>query len=334
MGFAGLASAQTCSTTQYPYPLTNGQVADATQVTADLTCAPVYGLANWSGNVGIGTKTPTEKFWVQDGEIWASGNSRLAFSTDESTDTTPNVAFGASGNDAYIANWSGAGYNQNVTVLGVNGYVGIGTTAPTEKLWVQDGEIWASGNSRLAFSTDESTDATPNVAFGASGNDAYIANWSGSGYNRNVTVLGVNGDVGIGTTSPTATLYVNGSTVLSQGYTQASDARLKRDVRPLTGALALVAKMQGVRYNWKPVAERTVGKDLNLPLDEPQVGFLAQDLEKVLPEAVKAPKPGTSDTYSVEETKVVPVLVEAIKEQQAEIRELREEIAKLRTTKQ
>ena len=324
------AFAQTCTTSQYPFPLQNGGIADANQVTADLNCAPIAGLANWKGNVGIGTTTPQQKLWVQDGDIWISGNQKLAFSTDESLDPTPNVAFGATGNNAYVANWSGAAYTVNMTVQGSNGFVGIGTTTPAQKLWVQDGDIWISGNQKLAFSTDESLDATPNVAFGATGNDAYIANWNGGSYNTNLTVKGGNGFVGIGTSTPSATLHVNGSTILTQGYSTTSDARLKRDITPIDDALKTVEELKGVRYRWRPVTERSVGKDLVLPISEPQVGFLAQDLEKVIPEAVVVPKAGSADVYTVKDEKIIPFLVEAIKEQQVEIALLRKEVEELK----
>lgn len=331
MASAGTAFAQAaCTTTALPYPLANGQVANASQVMDDLRCAPVYGLANFSGNVGIGTTSPTQKLWVHDGDIWMSGNHKIGISTDGSPDPTPNVAFGGTGNDAYIANWSGSGYNTNFTVVGLNGFVGIGTTNPLQKLWVEQGDIWIGGaNRRLGFSTDGSIDSTPNVAFGATGDNAYIANWNGSSYNTNLYVQGSSGNVGIGTTSPTARLHVNGSVILSQGYSTSSDARLKRDIRPLGDALGIVRKLEGVRYNWRTPEERSVGKALVLPVGQPQIGFIAQDLEKVVPEAVVAPS-GEDAVYSVKESALIPVLVEAIKEQQKQIDELKAQIAQLK----
>lgn len=320
------------TTTYLPFPLANGQVANAAQVMDDLRCAPVYGLANFSGNVGIGTTAPTQKLWVNDGDIWMTGNHKLGISTDGSLDGTPNVAFGGTGNDAYIANWSGSGYNTNLTVLGVNGNVGIGTANPLQKLWVENGDIWVSGNRKIGFTTDFSPDGTPNVAFGATGNDAYIANWSSSSYNTNLYVQGSSGNVGIGTTSPTARLHVNGSVILSQGYSTSSDRRLKRDIRPLGDALALVQKLEGVRYNWRAPQDRAVGRDLVLPVSQPQIGFIAQDLEKVLPEAVVAPS-GEGSVYSVKEAALIPVLVKAIKQQQRQIDALKAEVAALKAAK-
>ncbi|HTW96440.1 MAG TPA: hypothetical protein VMD74_02140, partial [Candidatus Methylomirabilis sp.] len=94
-------------------------------------------LAQSGGTVGIGTNNPAQgKLWVQDGDIWVTGNNRLAFSSDESTDNTPNVAIKASGNDTYFSNWSGTQYLDRMVIQGSNGRVGIGTTAPNYKLEV------------------------------------------------------------------------------------------------------------------------------------------------------------------------------------------------------
>lgn len=332
--------AQQCTNTQYPHPLQNGQVADAGQVMADLNCAPIIGLANWSGFVGIGTTSPQQKLWVHNGDIWmtdvnfASSDKKLGFSTDGTLDSTPNVAFGATRNDAYIANWSGSGYNRNLVVVGATGNVGIGTTTPPQKLWVEGGDIWvsapdwATSDRKLGFSTDGSSDDTPNVAFGATKNDAYIANWSGSGYTRNFVVMGATGNVGIGTTSPSAKLYVNGAAVFTQGYSTSSDARLKQQVAPLQNATALLSQIQGVTYYWRPAETREIGKNLDLPTGKRQIGFIAQDLQKVLPEAVSAsPEDGS---LSVRETSLIPLLVEAVKSQQKQIEDLKSQVAELR----
>lgn len=55
-----------------------------------------------------------------------------------------------------------------------------------------------------------------------------------------------------------------------------------------------------------------MGKDFRLPVGEPQVGFIAQNLQRILPEAVSVSS-GKEAIMSVAELKVVPVLVEAVK---------------------
>jgi hypothetical protein len=91
-----------------------------------------------------------------------------------------------------------------------------------------------------------------------------------------------------------------------------------------------VERLRGVRFQWRSEGERTVGKALTLPEGKTQIGFIAQEVEKVVPEAVTAPKAGGSGTYSLSETNLIPILVQAVKEQQAEIEQLRAEVAALK----
>ena len=93
----------------------------------------------------------------------------------------------------------------------------------------------------------------------------------------------------------------------------ASDSRLKTNVNTLTGALETVSQLRAVTFDWDPEMQehhRKEGSDL---------GFIAQEIEELLPEVV-ATRPDGYKTVKYE--KVVPVLVEAIKEQQATINAL------------
>ena len=116
------------------------------------------------------------------------------------------------------------------------------------------------------------------------------------------------GNVGIGNiATPTHRLQVSGK-VKSDGINETSDARLKKNVNAIEGALHKVMEMHGVTYNWKSeeYPERNFDKTL-------QFGLIAQDLEKVIPELVDTDNEGWK---SIEYSHIVPVLIEAIKEQQ------------------
>ena len=99
-------------------------------------------------------------------------------------------------------------------------------------------------------------------------------------------------------------------------YTTVSDARLKTNVKPVQGALGVIDKMKPVYFNWDKNNPRAVG----LGDDRRHVGFLAQDLEKVLPEVVTV---GGDSYRSVEYGQIVAVAVGAIKELKASNAELR-----------
>ena len=99
----------------------------------------------------------------------------------------------------------------------------------------------------------------------------------------------------------------------SRGQTSCSDLRLKKDIKPLKSALSTLGKLQGKSYRWK---------DNN----EPDIGLIAQELEKVIPELVKTDDKGYK---SIVYQKLTAVLIEAVKEQQQEINHLSDRIALL-----
>jgi hypothetical protein len=128
--------------------------------------------------------------------------------------------------------------------------------------------------------------------------------------------LNVNGGtVGIATTSAdqTYTLRVNGSVAGVGNYNNLSDQRYKENVQQLEGALDKILQVRGVSFDWKAAAF----PDLQFE-ERRQLGFVAQELAAVLPEAVSQDGAGI---LSVAYSKVIPVLVEAIKEQQTQMSE-------------
>jgi hypothetical protein len=116
------------------------------------------------------------------------------------------------------------------------------------------------------------------------------------------------------------TIWANGSAIVA-GSTTWSDARYKKDVKPLTDALSDVLKIHGVKYNWR----QSEFPELNFTKGV-QIGIIAQDLEKVLPELVYTSPNGYK---SVSYEKLTPVLVEAIKEQQQQIESYKSQLQAL-----
>jgi hypothetical protein len=108
----------------------------------------------------------------------------------------------------------------------------------------------------------------------------------------------------------------------------ASDDRLKNRIVNIQGALEKVGNLNGFLYTFNDVG-RSFGFD-----DEQHVGVSAQELKKVLPEVIK-PAPfdlhfKTGNNYmTVQYEKVVPLLIEAIKEETAKRQELEERIKQL-----
>jgi trimeric autotransporter adhesin len=97
-----------------------------------------------------------------------------------------------------------------------------------------------------------------------------------------------------------------------------SDIRLKENITPLNNSLEKVLKLQGVNFTWR--SDSTHALDL---------GFIAQDVQKVLPELVI--KDNNNGLLSVKYQNMVAVLAEAIKEQQKQIELAKQENQQLRS---
>jgi hypothetical protein len=98
-----------------------------------------------------------------------------------------------------------------------------------------------------------------------------------------------------------------------------SDARLKTDIRPLEDVLSRIERVKGVTFEWKSPEARTLGKGMSLPLNQPQMGVLAQDVEAAFPQAVAT---GPDGLKTVNYESLVAPLIEAVKAQQEEIKRL------------
>ena len=123
------------------------------------------------------------------------------------------------------------------------------------------------------------------------------------------------GNVGIGTSAPSQKLTVNGN-IGASAYVTNSDKRLKTNIQNLSYGLKEVLALQPVKYNWRKT-----------PNGDKQIGLIAQDVRKVIPEVVVGD--ATKEKLGLNYTELVPVLINAIKEQQKQIDDLKQQILKL-----
>lgn len=106
-------------------------------------------------------------------------------------------------------------------------------------------------------------------------------------------------------------VYGNGNTWSTGNFTF-SDKRLKSNIAPLESSMEKLLKLEGVSYIYKDA----VGKDKPAQ----QIGLIAQDVQKVVPEAVAE----NGDGYlGIDYVKLIPLLIESIKEQHEEIESLK-----------
>jgi hypothetical protein len=92
---------------------------------------------------------------------------------------------------------------------------------------------------------------------------------------------------------------------------------LKTNFEPIENAVDKVSKLNGFTYNFNEIGEE-LGFDTSLR----HAGVSAQEVQAVLPEAV-CPAPASDEYLTVKYDKLVPLLIEAIKELKAEIEELK-----------
>lgn len=157
---------------------------------------------------------------------------------------------------------------------------------------------------RIPLSTGTVAGTDFNVQYNNSGNldgaSDFIYSGSKVGINNTVNDLTYN-------------LEVSGSIRASAAVLSNSDERLKENIYPIDNALSRVSQIEGVYFDWKTGGDR-------------QVGVIAQQVEKVLPEVVSEDK---NSYLSVDYSKIVPLLIEAINEQNSIIKDLEDRLSKL-----
>ncbi|MDG0815816.1 tail fiber domain-containing protein [Bdellovibrio svalbardensis] len=272
-----------------------------------------------SGNVGMGTTSPQGPLDVQGGTssgaaapitlVGQNANSGTSNSGGNIVLTAGNAAAAASnraggnvlitgGVGAYISGspilsrgggvtitgGTGASSGQGgaVSMLGGNGGATLGAGGSASVSGGTGSGTYQGGAVSITGGTGGATDANggnATVNGGAPG---------GAGSYGNVLLANSGGNVGIGTSTPSYSLHVVGTAGLSSGtaWTNASDIRLKDIQGDYEYGLNEVLQLHTVRYNYKK------DNPLGLPSDFSKTGFIAQEVQKVIPDAVSTRKDG------------------------------------------
>jgi hypothetical protein len=128
----------------------------------------------------------------------------------------------------------------------------------------------------------------------------------------NLFVSGISTFVGLATHTGTifgSNLSLTGvatvSTVSATNFNTTSDINLKENIKPIEDSLNKIIQLNGIEFDWKDN-------------QQPSIGVIAQEVEKVFPSLVK-----TAKNKSVNYNGLIGVLIEAVKEQQKQIEELK-----------
>ncbi len=295
-----------------------------------------------TGNVGIGTTSPTTKLQIGDLSV-ADATYQGRIKLEDASSSLQTV-----GGLEYATSSFGAGYGWKINSIdssGVHlafgtrqnsadwtetmritsaGNVGIGATSPDGKLMVvTTGAYNGSVASRTAIQLDNTntTGGFTNsriqwtwggVGVGVKGyieGGTYGADYLGFGFNTTERMrITSAGDVGIGVASPTVKLDVAGSILASGNVTAYSDIRVKDNVESIEGAIEKLSQIRGVTYTRTDLEDK----------ERKYAGVIAQEIEQVLPEAVF----DNGKVKAVDYNATIALLIEAVKEQQKRIDKL------------
>jgi hypothetical protein len=205
----------------------------------------------------------------------------------------------------------------------VTGKVGIGTESPITQLQVEDSS--ASANikvkSPLNASIDlESTGSYGNfIKFGGNGISKLQFHDRNSGIND---LRIINGNVGIGGVNPSYKLHVKGTAYAAGAAGALSDNRYKTNITDLSlNALTIINELRPVSFEWKEPHDSG--------MEGSQFGFIAQEVEEVLPETVLT-QDDEEQTKGLKYDALIPILTKAIQELETENRTLRQEIRQIK----
>jgi hypothetical protein len=310
----------------------NGGTGSTVKNFVDLnTNQTIAGTKSFTGNVGIGTTTPT-------GQLHVDGGSNLTF--NRTSGRSPVFAAGSGVNNqelimGFVTN-SGdylafsqvgdsflfpssndgrtylgrvAGNTPLMSLLNFSGSVGIGTTSPFNSRL----QVVANENLMAVFANSTAGVAVYGESNTGSGVQGF--SWSGS------AVVGTSnsGDLFQGNGSAGSLIFrvTNNGQVCAANLSCASDLRLKRNVTPLSYGLRELLRLNPSRWQWKDVA-----------MNQLPIGLIAQEVEPVLPELVLH---GGDDKepLGLNYLGLVPIMIKGIQEQQAQIKTLQKRIKQL-----
>ncbi len=304
------------------------------------------------GDVGIGTASPASSLQVNSNEntntsvvflentgLANAGNLRVGIPAGNG-----NYASGATLNDIVLRNEKNGGSiiigaqdsvqigvsgsdNDTRMIVNSSGDVGIGITSPAKTMHIFQTEGGVGAKHATIRLGGFSTVGPDIAAYRHTGNSndqgLVFSTYHNSNGTTDTMTLDSLGDVkieeslGIGVAASSTTGRLDCSNDVVAFST--SDKRLKENIKPLENSLDKVLKISGVEFDWKELTEEE--KETIHGNEGHDIGVIAQEVEEILPQVVT-----TRDTgyKAVKYEKIVPLLIESVKELKREVDEIKQ----------
>lgn len=302
---------------------------------------------------------------IQNKSAGTTASTDLVATSDNGDDSYGYVDLGINSSKYNVAAYNLGGFNDSylysmATAAGVGGNFSIGTGSANtvikfhtgglqttnERARIDATGIVSQGSVGVDRANVNAGALSPGLLLGPSSTGEGISSQRTTGANQNGIdfytastnrmAIANTGNVGIGTTAPGSKLTVAGDVspnvdagsnlgtlakrwsniYAANGTIQTSDRRLKTNIKNLNYGLKEVMALQPVSYNWNKT-----------PNTDNKIGLIAQDVRALVPEVVKGDE--AKENLGMNYAELVPVLINAIKEQQKQIDDLKATVAKL-----
>lgn len=286
-----------------------------------------------------------------------AGAYTLATVTVDSFGRIAGIANGSAGGSGTVTSITqGTGLSFSTSPITTNGTISLATSGVAAGTYSAHGftvdtygritgtsafqSASTSQQGMVQLSSSVSSTSTTLAATASAVKSAYdLAAGKGNG-----TVTSVSGGNGLtGTVTSSGSIAMSGSFTGSFSATgeitaYSSDERLKTNIKPIENAVEKVKSIRGVTYDWNELAVR-----FGFDSSKSQVGVIAQEIQEVLPEVIRSapfdsiqtdgsigPSLSGENYLTVQYEKIVPLLIESIKELSSQVNDLQKEIDILR----
>jgi molybdopterin-binding protein len=260
-------------------------------------------LFNNGGNVFMNSANTTY-FSTSTGDLYFSGSGKLGIGT-----ATPGGPLHVKAN---------AGAIDALFVDGTTGNVGIGTATPTAALDVV-GDLTVNAISNITLNAVDNINLTTGHTAISMVESSRTTDYQASnGHTFSTGTVTITNLAGTGTRA----VLADASGVVSAPV---SDRSTKQNITDLNTGISTIMKLRPVSFEYRDEYKKQFGKGT-------QIGFIAQDIQEVLPNSVYYNTAGvTKGKMGYNEIDLVPLLVSAMQEQQKQIEQLKKEIKKLKS---